>query len=253
MPTAGIVLAGGRSSRMGAEKAGLEWHGSTLLRRVVGLVGRAAGPVVVVRSPGQELPPLPPGVAVTEDAREGLGPLEGLRAGLQAMGPAAEAAYVCAVDLPLLHPAAVARALAALAGGADAAVPRAGGRPHPLAAAYRPGVLAVAELLLAADRRSMGELLDRLRVRWLDEDAGMLRNLNDAADYAAARALLAPRVRVAVDGAPPSPRRAATLAAAIGRDRRPLAVTLNGTPVDPDPELPLAEDDLVALRAVSAG
>ncbi|MEA2226533.1 MAG: molybdenum cofactor guanylyltransferase [Solirubrobacteraceae bacterium] len=66
---AGIVLAGGRSSRMGSPKAALEWHGSTLLRRVVGIVGRGVdGPVVVVRAPGQELPPLPEGVEIVEDA-----------------------------------------------------------------------------------------------------------------------------------------------------------------------------------------
>jgi hypothetical protein len=82
--TAGIVLAGGRSSRMGAPKAGLDWHGSTLLGHVVGVVGRGAGPVVVVRAPGQALPALPAGVRVVEDAREGRGPLEGLRA---ASGP----------------------------------------------------------------------------------------------------------------------------------------------------------------------
>ena len=60
---AGIVLAGGRSSRMGTPKADLEWHGSTLLRRVTGIVARGAGgPIVVVRAPGQQLPALPKGV-----------------------------------------------------------------------------------------------------------------------------------------------------------------------------------------------
>jgi len=49
------VLAGGRSSRMGTPKAALEWHGSTLLRRTVGIVARATGgPVVVVRAAGQD-------------------------------------------------------------------------------------------------------------------------------------------------------------------------------------------------------
>ena len=77
----GIVLAGGRSSRMGTPKASLEWHGSTLLRRVVGLVARAVdGPVIVVRAPGQELPELPGEVEQVEDAREGRGPLQGLAA-----------------------------------------------------------------------------------------------------------------------------------------------------------------------------
>ena len=52
--TAGIVLAGGRSSRMGAPKAWLDWHGSTLLRRTCGLVARGTGgPVVVVRAPAK--------------------------------------------------------------------------------------------------------------------------------------------------------------------------------------------------------
>ena len=67
--TAGVVLAGGRSTRMGTAKADLEWHGSTLLHRVCGLIDRVVdGPVVVVRAPGQELPPLPAGVELSEDA-----------------------------------------------------------------------------------------------------------------------------------------------------------------------------------------
>src|ERR687897_869016 len=54
---AAVVLAGGRSTRMGRPKATLDWHGSTLLRRAAGIVGRAVdGPVVVVRAAGQELP-----------------------------------------------------------------------------------------------------------------------------------------------------------------------------------------------------
>ena len=72
---------------MGAPKAALEWHGSTLLRRTVGIVARATGgPVVVVRARGQELPPLPPGTEVVDDPREGLGPVQGIAAGLAALG-----------------------------------------------------------------------------------------------------------------------------------------------------------------------
>ncbi|MDX6494810.1 MAG: molybdenum cofactor guanylyltransferase, partial [Gaiellales bacterium] len=41
-----IVLVGGRSIRMGSAKALLDWHGSTMARRVTGIVGRAASPVV---------------------------------------------------------------------------------------------------------------------------------------------------------------------------------------------------------------
>ena len=87
--TAGVVLAGGRSSRMGSPKAALDWHGSTLLRRTVSVVARAVtGPVLVVRAPGQPLPDLPPEVEVAADPREGLGPLQGIAVGLAALiGP----------------------------------------------------------------------------------------------------------------------------------------------------------------------
>ena len=80
---AGVVLAGGRSSRMGRPKSGLEWHGATLLFRTAAVVARAVtGPVVVVRAPGQELPALPDGVQTVDDPVEGLGPMQGVAAGL---------------------------------------------------------------------------------------------------------------------------------------------------------------------------
>src|ERR671911_1568318 len=135
---AGIVLAGGRSSRMGTPKAWLDWHGSTLLRRCCGIVARGAGgPVVVVRAPRQELPPLPGGVRVVDDAREGRGPLQGILAGLEAVDT--DVAFVASVDLPFLHPRFVA-AVCRGAADADVAVPFLGGYRQPLAAAHRPAI-----------------------------------------------------------------------------------------------------------------
>src|ERR1700729_882253 len=82
-----IILAGGKSSRMGSPKAALGWYASTLLRRVTGLAQRTVdGPVVVVRAPEQELPGLQPSIEIVSDAREGRGPLQGLAAGLAAIG-----------------------------------------------------------------------------------------------------------------------------------------------------------------------
>src|SRR5215213_1152311 len=114
---AGIVLAGGRSRRMGTPKAWLDWHGATLLRRTCGLVARGAGgPVIVVRASGQDLPELPGDVDVVEDARDGQGPLQGLLAGLEAID--AELAFVASTDMPFLHPRFV-REVCAAAGEAD--------------------------------------------------------------------------------------------------------------------------------------
>ena len=76
-PAAVVVLAGGRSTRMGTAKAALEWHGSTMLRHVTGIVGRAVdGPVIVVRAPGQQLPAIDPQVQVPTDPEAGRGPMQ---------------------------------------------------------------------------------------------------------------------------------------------------------------------------------
>ena len=278
---AGIVLAGGRSSRMGTPKAALEWHGSTLLRRIVGLVERGVdGPVVVVRAPGQELPALPASVEVVEDAREGRGPLQGLAAGLAALDGKAEAAYASSTDAPLLHPAFVRRIVGALDADVDVVVPRAGGFPHPLAAAYRTSLRPLVERLLAADRLRPAFLFDECRVLRLDEDAllvdGALAaadpqldsvlNLNEPADYEAARTRPAPEVTVQRFGAlrrrgngaaSPALMRAATLgtaaqAAGVTLDEHVVAA-LNGDQISRDPELPLVAGDTVAFMAADAG
>ncbi len=163
------MLAGGRSSRMGAPKAALEWHGSTLLRRTVGILARATdGPVVVVRASGQDLPALPKGAVVVDDPREGKGPVQGIAAGLAALRGEAETAFVTSTDLPFLHPAFVRRVLRVLGGPGDVpdvALPVARGYQQPLAAAYRTG--------LARPRRAPGQggpAAARLPVRGVHRD-----------------------------------------------------------------------------------
>ena len=60
MTAGAVVLAGGRSSRMGEPKALLDWHGQTAVEHAVAVVreGIGGGPVCVVRAPGQSLPSL---------------------------------------------------------------------------------------------------------------------------------------------------------------------------------------------------
>ena len=277
---AGIVLAGGRSSRMGRPKAALEWHGSTLLRRVVGLVGRGVdGPVVVVRAPGQALPALPDDVEVVEDEREGRGPLQGLAAGLAAVRDAAPAAYVSSTDVPLLHPRFVRRVLAALDDDVDVVLPHAAGFPHPLAAAYRTTLVDAVARLISEDRMRPAFLFEACRVRRLDEsdlledpalaalDPGLdsVLNLNAPADYQAARARPAPEVTVqrfgalrrAADGSDPATIRAATLGEAAAASGLTLdehiVAALNGDQITRDAEAPLATGDTVAFLAADAG
>src|SRR5436309_3861988 len=81
----GIILAGGKSSRMGLPKATLPFGPELMLQRVVRLLSAVVQPIVVVAAPNQELPPLPGNVLLARDEREARGPLEGLFAGLSAL------------------------------------------------------------------------------------------------------------------------------------------------------------------------
>ena len=100
-----LVLAGGRGERLGGrDKAALTVSGRTLLDRVLDATPALGGSVVVV---GRT--PVPEGVLRTlEDPPDG-GPVAGIAAGLQALGPGAPWVAVVAVDQP-----AAAGALAAL-------------------------------------------------------------------------------------------------------------------------------------------
>jgi molybdopterin-guanine dinucleotide biosynthesis protein A len=185
----GIVLCGGKSTRMGTSKALLPFGPETMLQRVVRLLGRAVSPIVVVAAASQELPELPSRVIVTRDAREGRGPLEGLLAGLTALPEHVEAVYVTSCDVPLLVPGFVAQMLE-LAGGYDAAVIEIDGFLHPLSAVYRRTTLPHVEALLAADRLRPAFLFDAVKTRRVraaemtaDPALDTLRNLNTPEDY----------------------------------------------------------------------
>jgi len=219
---------------MGTPKAALEWHGSTLLRRTVGIVARAtSGPVVVVRASGQQLPDLPKGTTIVDDPREGKGPVQGIAAGLAALAGQAETVFVTSTDLPFLHPAFIRRVLRVLDqpdggepeggqpdgggpdGRPDVALPVARGYPQPLAAAYRAGLAGLAERLVKEDRLRPAFLFSECTTARLDDaalktdpligaldpDLDSVVNINTPEDYQEARARPAPEVTVQLFGA----------------------------------------------------
>ena len=186
----GIVLCGGKSTRMGTSKAMLPFGSETMVQRVVRLLGGVVSPIVVVAAADQPLPDLPPDVIVTRDEREARGPLEGLRAGLKALPATVDAAYVTSCDVPLLVPDFV-REMIRLADTFDIAVMEIDGFPHPLSALYRASVLPHVEALLAAERLRPVFLFDLLKTRrvqpaemtLVDPELQTLSNLNTREDY----------------------------------------------------------------------
>jgi len=192
-----IILCGGKSSRMGRDKATLQFGPELMLERVVRLLSGAIEleNMVVVAAPSQSLPELPAGVTIARDIHEFRGPLQGLATGLRNVADRFDAVYATACDVPLLAPAFVER-MFQLQGEYDVAVPFDGQHHHSLAAVYRPRVLPQIQTLLDSDRLRPRFLFDLVRTREVpvddlrdvDPNLDTLENLNHYDDYLAALA-----------------------------------------------------------------
>ncbi|WP_345602501.1 molybdenum cofactor guanylyltransferase [Tomitella cavernea] len=187
----GVVLAGGRSRRMGRDKATMAWGGRTMLDIVVAALGTRLPQVFVVAAHGQRFP-APVGAEVVVDAVPDQGPLRGLEAGLRAGRAAGYPwAFVAATDMPLLTADVVGRLLDGAASGApDAVIAVAGGRDHPLAGVYRTGLAEGIDAVVRSGERSVRGFLESVTVRRVvlhGADARAVFNVNTPADARAAR------------------------------------------------------------------
>lgn len=183
-----LILAGGRSTRLGRDKARLELHGRPLLARQIALA-RSLAPVEVLVSGRTDTDYSDFGCPVLHDRVPDAGPLAGIATALEAAR--APLVLVLAVDLPRLTPAVLERILAA-AGENRGVVPRVAGRLEPLAALYPRSAAALAGAQLARQRLAVGDFARVCAaadlVRFLDlpaECAGAFANWNTPEDLAA--------------------------------------------------------------------
>ncbi len=169
--TAGIVLAGGQSRRMGRDKALLPQPGTaheTFVEHLTGTLKPLCSEVVLVvrdmlsASRYSELAD----ARIVTDRAPGVGPLMGLYSGLSAVQ--ATRALVTAVDMPFVQRDIVAFLLAQ-ASGEVALVPLVDGIPQVLLAVYPRSVLPLLAALLHAGRRDLRALLEVAPVRYIEE------------------------------------------------------------------------------------
>jgi len=190
----GFVLAGGKSSRMGSDKAFLSWGQETLLSNALKLAANVAASVRIVGDAKR----FASHNSVVEDVYRDRGPLGGIHAALSST--TTELNLILAVDLPLVKP----RFLHYLVSQADengamVTVPRAGNGWQPLCAVYRREFAAIAEQSLLAGKNKIDPLFAMVKTRVLQEQelgqqgfsAEMFRNLNTPEELEAARRGLA--------------------------------------------------------------
>ena len=185
-----FVLAGGKSSRMGTDKAFLLLEGQTLVQRALELARSVTDDVRIVGARDRFAAFAP----VLEDEYAERGPLGGIHAALSSTS--SDFNLMLAVDLPFLQ----ARFLQYLADEARVAnavvtVPKAAGGLQPLCAVYRREFGPVAEQALNAGRNKIDTLFTQVAVRIIEEDelarfafpATMFDNLNTREEWEQAR------------------------------------------------------------------
>jgi molybdopterin-guanine dinucleotide biosynthesis protein A len=182
------ILAGGRSRRMGRDKARIVVGGETLLERTLSALRPICDEVMVVVAQGGTPPNVPPDVRVVVDRVPEAGPLGGLEAALAAASH--DVVVVVAVDLPDLSGTVLAAQVAMAEKRPEMDVVtlrrRDAGGDEPLHAVYRRAALPRVTALLATGERRMSALLAGLRVgrvsdaalRRLDPLGRSARNLN---------------------------------------------------------------------------
>jgi len=181
VPRAGFVLVGGKSSRMGTDKANLPFRGGALVEHVAAAVAEAAGNVTLVGPPeryrGLDLPVIP-------DRAAGLGPLGGIHTALSASP--ADWNLIVACDLPVVSAKFLEMLMeAAEESGGDCLLPAGpSGRPEPLCAVYHSRCLPAIGAALDRDIRKVTDGLAGLRIvhRSVPESF-WFRNVNTPEDW----------------------------------------------------------------------
>jgi molybdenum cofactor guanylyltransferase len=189
-PLFGLVLAGGRSTRMGRDKATLPYaDGTPQLERAVALLGRHVARVYVSVRADQATDPLRARFAQIRDTHENIGPIAGL---LAAQGRHPDTAWlVLACDLPLLDDASLGHLVSSRDATRTATAYRSShdSLPEPLCAIYEPRSREPLSVWVAAGKQCPRKFLSSADIALLDEpNPRALDNINTPTEYGAVTA-----------------------------------------------------------------
>jgi molybdopterin-guanine dinucleotide biosynthesis protein A len=160
----GVVLAGGRSTRMGTNKALLQWAGTRLIERLLATIRPLFGEVAIVANDPAPYADL--GVPIWPDRIPGKGALGGIYTAV-CHSPSPQT-FCLACDMPFPNGAVIAY-LRDLAPEYEVVVPRTADGYQPLHAVYSKTCLPAMETLLAADRLKIDGLFPLVRLRTVEE------------------------------------------------------------------------------------
>ena len=157
---AGVILAGGKSSRFGSNKALALHQGAALIQGIARKLAGLFPETLLVTNTPADYGFL--GWPMVADHYHNCGPLAGIHAALRTVSQ--PRAFICGCDMPLINPELI-RFLCELDGDHDMALPWLDEGPEPLYAVYSKNGLAVIEAHLARKQCKIGTLYEKLRIR----------------------------------------------------------------------------------------
>jgi molybdopterin-guanine dinucleotide biosynthesis protein A len=189
----GVILAGGKSLRMGRDKAFLELGGTAVIERVISALGGITERLIIVTD--DPLKYAGYGLETASDIYPGVGVLGGIHTGLSYMRE--DSGFFCACDMPFINPDLV-KFIIEKRGRASAAVPRVGGELEPLFAVYSKNCLKPAEDAIKAGEKRIISFFDNIKVKEIpeaeiksiDPDLLSFMNLNTPEDLKRAGAIV---------------------------------------------------------------
>lgn len=180
----GVILAGGRSSRMGHDKALIQLDGRTLLQRAIDLLAPYVDDLLVIGDPEKHGDPL---AHVLSDERPGLGPLGGIVTALRHSKHPHVVVIAC--DMPGLTGPFIERIQFEMEHEVDAVIPGHDDLIEPLAAGYHRSCLDAFERCIAQGTLKMSDALEHVRTVIVPIQPGqgdwredLFRNINAPGD-----------------------------------------------------------------------
>jgi len=185
MKIAGVVLAGGQSSRYGQPKMFELFNGQPLYRNSLGaLEENRLQPLIIATNASLQAQFSKENIQFVIEKEPHQGPLAAL-ANIMENAPDVEWFFVTASDMPFMNADFIQTMLTFIDDRYEAIVPKQASRIQPLAALYRRTALPKANLLIQQNKRSMKVLLDQLQVCYVpfDEDCKTFVNINTQLDW----------------------------------------------------------------------
>lgn len=173
-----VIMAGGKSSRMGTDKALLEINGKKFIEQ---LMEEFDGFEEKLIARGNNNPVEKESWEIVKDVYQDRGPIGGLHAVLSTCK--SDALFCVSCDMPLVKKALAMQLCEALTEDYDAVIAKEmDGRIHPMFAVYRKEIAPVLEEQILSGNNRIMKVFERLRVNYVDIDLQLL-NVNTPQDY----------------------------------------------------------------------